>query len=195
LGSNLRGQRDVRSREVNKGEVNICYALPLISICLVADFVRTHSLKSRGLDISKEGVSVKTFRRFDREDYVDATQRSILFFCKSLPNSICRLLLIWQRIHQGDGRRIFWNSRYTSQLPFQPLLTSRHPPPKLLVIQRNFLHRRERHRQEEEGSIWAAEGHRQVIPKALLMRGFGRIGLVAIPRKCYNLCTYSSCCM
>ncbi|PPQ74754.1 hypothetical protein CVT26_005051, partial [Gymnopilus dilepis] len=36
------------------------------------------SLKSKGLDISSTGVSVKTSRRFDREDYVDATQRGII---------------------------------------------------------------------------------------------------------------------
>jgi len=36
------------------------------------------SLKSHGLDVSASGVSVKTSGRFDREDYVDATQRSIV---------------------------------------------------------------------------------------------------------------------
>ena len=33
------------------------------------------SLKAKGLDISHTGVSVKTQKRFDRQDYVDATQR------------------------------------------------------------------------------------------------------------------------
>jgi hypothetical protein len=45
------------------------------------------SLQSRGISISDKGVSIKTSKRFDREDYVDATQRSALsryFFCFSL---------------------------------------------------------------------------------------------------------------
>jgi len=36
------------------------------------------TLKSKGLDISGEGISVKTSRRFDRGDYVDATQRGFI---------------------------------------------------------------------------------------------------------------------
>ncbi|KAG2135624.1 hypothetical protein BD769DRAFT_430496 [Suillus cothurnatus] len=36
------------------------------------------SLQSRGISISDKGVSIKTSKRFDREDYVDATQRSDL---------------------------------------------------------------------------------------------------------------------
>lgn len=36
------------------------------------------SLKTRGISISKEGVSVKTDKRFDRERYLDATQRGII---------------------------------------------------------------------------------------------------------------------
>ncbi|KAF9039213.1 hypothetical protein BJ165DRAFT_1496846 [Panaeolus papilionaceus] len=36
------------------------------------------SLKAQGLHISENGVSVKTQRRFDREDYVDATQRGFV---------------------------------------------------------------------------------------------------------------------
>ncbi|KDQ58151.1 hypothetical protein JAAARDRAFT_34963 [Jaapia argillacea MUCL 33604] len=36
------------------------------------------SLKSRGLDISPTGVSVKTSGRLNREDYLDATQRGIV---------------------------------------------------------------------------------------------------------------------
>ncbi|CAA7264565.1 unnamed protein product [Cyclocybe aegerita] len=49
------------------------------------------SLKSRGLDVSASGVAVKTSRRFDREDYVDATQRG---FVKALNAS---------SIRKGDG--------------------------------------------------------------------------------------------
>ncbi|KAF4614666.1 hypothetical protein D9613_003210 [Agrocybe pediades] len=36
------------------------------------------SLKQKGVDISASGVSVKTSKRFDREDYVDATQRGLI---------------------------------------------------------------------------------------------------------------------
>ena len=35
------------------------------------------SLKAKGLDISAHGVSIKTEKRFDREHYVDATQRCV----------------------------------------------------------------------------------------------------------------------
>ncbi|KAJ7590434.1 hypothetical protein C8J56DRAFT_592447 [Mycena floridula] len=36
------------------------------------------SLKEKGLHISDKGVEVKTAKRFDREDYVDATQRNLV---------------------------------------------------------------------------------------------------------------------
>ncbi|KAF6754735.1 hypothetical protein DFP72DRAFT_898651 [Ephemerocybe angulata] len=36
------------------------------------------SLKAKGLDISSKGVSLKTDKRFDREDYLDATQRGFI---------------------------------------------------------------------------------------------------------------------
>ncbi|KAJ8688950.1 hypothetical protein PTI98_013020 [Pleurotus ostreatus] len=36
------------------------------------------ALANKGLHISDKGVSVKTSKRFDREDYVDATQRYVL---------------------------------------------------------------------------------------------------------------------
>jgi len=36
------------------------------------------TLKNKGLNISDKGVSVKTTARFNREDYVDATQRGFL---------------------------------------------------------------------------------------------------------------------
>jgi len=36
------------------------------------------ALKSKGLDISEHGVKVKTDGRFDREQYVDATQRGMI---------------------------------------------------------------------------------------------------------------------
>jgi len=36
------------------------------------------SLKSKGLDISSSGIAVKTDKVFDRESYMDATQRGII---------------------------------------------------------------------------------------------------------------------
>ncbi|EAU83743.1 hypothetical protein CC1G_05647 [Coprinopsis cinerea okayama7 len=36
------------------------------------------SLKERGLDVSSSGVSLKTSKHFDRQDYLDATQRGIV---------------------------------------------------------------------------------------------------------------------
>jgi len=36
------------------------------------------SLKNKGWNISETGVSVKTSKRFDREDYLDSTQRTLV---------------------------------------------------------------------------------------------------------------------
>ncbi|KAI0808299.1 hypothetical protein C8Q74DRAFT_1363695 [Fomes fomentarius] len=36
------------------------------------------SLKSKGMDLSSSGLSVKTDKRFDREQYLDATQRGFI---------------------------------------------------------------------------------------------------------------------
>ncbi|CDO70166.1 hypothetical protein BN946_scf185009.g17 [Trametes cinnabarina] len=35
------------------------------------------NLKIKGVNVSKHGVAVKTNKRYDREDYLDATQRSV----------------------------------------------------------------------------------------------------------------------
>ena len=35
------------------------------------------SLKSKGLNITDQGVSLKTSKRYDREDYIDSTQRCV----------------------------------------------------------------------------------------------------------------------
>ncbi|KAG7087316.1 hypothetical protein E1B28_013293 [Marasmius oreades] len=44
-------------------------------------------LKERGYDVSAGGVKVKTSKRFDRDDYVDATQRG---FVKAMEASTFR---------------------------------------------------------------------------------------------------------
>ncbi|KAM5541516.1 hypothetical protein V8D89_004706 [Ganoderma adspersum] len=36
------------------------------------------SLKKQGVDVSRHGLSVKTDKRFDREQYLDATQRGFI---------------------------------------------------------------------------------------------------------------------
>ncbi|KAF9476131.1 hypothetical protein BDN70DRAFT_882844 [Pholiota conissans] len=36
------------------------------------------TLKSKGIDVTASGMSVKTSKRFGREDYVDATQRGVV---------------------------------------------------------------------------------------------------------------------
>ncbi|KAF8995533.1 hypothetical protein BDQ17DRAFT_1365408 [Cyathus striatus] len=36
------------------------------------------NLKKQGLEVSGSGVSIKTSKRFDRENYIDATQRGIV---------------------------------------------------------------------------------------------------------------------
>ncbi|KIK95871.1 hypothetical protein PAXRUDRAFT_32736 [Paxillus rubicundulus Ve08.2h10] len=36
------------------------------------------SLQNKGISITEKGVSVKTQKRFDRDDYVDATQRGLI---------------------------------------------------------------------------------------------------------------------
>ncbi|KAG5645325.1 hypothetical protein DXG03_006514 [Asterophora parasitica] len=78
----------------------IIYGILFISKQITQSFENTKDhLKNKGLTISHKGVSVKTARRFDREDYVDATQRCALhlpfspytphpWYCSSFSN--CR---------------------------------------------------------------------------------------------------------
>ncbi|KAJ3919576.1 hypothetical protein F5877DRAFT_2536, partial [Lentinula edodes] len=39
---------------------------------------QTNRLKEKGYEISDKGMSVKTSKRMNREDYVDATQRGLI---------------------------------------------------------------------------------------------------------------------
>ena len=51
----------------------------LVSVFVVMQCSAAHyqnRLKGKGLNVSKSGVSVKTDKRFNREEYLDATQRS-----------------------------------------------------------------------------------------------------------------------
>ncbi|KAJ7367794.1 hypothetical protein DFH08DRAFT_946773 [Mycena albidolilacea] len=57
----------------------IIYVILLV-VRSVSDGVESakEGLKTKGVHITDKGVAVKTSRRFDREDYVDATQRGIV---------------------------------------------------------------------------------------------------------------------
>ena len=69
-------------------------------------------LKSRGVDISANGVSVKTSKRFDRGDYVDATQRWVLnspgwqhlTYSYLLVEGVC--LKQWMLQHSGKVKQV-----------------------------------------------------------------------------------------
>jgi len=55
--------------------VGVVYAVQQIQLAVNNT---KESLKKKGLVITESGVSVKTDKRFDREDYVDATQRGFM---------------------------------------------------------------------------------------------------------------------
>ena len=52
----------------------------------------SHRLAQKGLTITDHGVSVKTEGRFDREDYVDATQRFLAFSLLPFPRLTTMIL-------------------------------------------------------------------------------------------------------
>ncbi|KAI1784579.1 hypothetical protein LXA43DRAFT_208310 [Ganoderma leucocontextum] len=70
------------------------YFVLLVTLCIIAGLVFTYflakkvlpgafesakdSLKKQGVDVSRQGLSVKTDKRFDREQYLDATQRGFI---------------------------------------------------------------------------------------------------------------------
>ncbi|KAG7441947.1 uncharacterized protein BT62DRAFT_936586 [Guyanagaster necrorhizus] len=57
----------------------IVYGILHASSCLSASVASTKAkLQEKGYTISHTGVSVKTSKRFCREDYVDATQRGVI---------------------------------------------------------------------------------------------------------------------
>ncbi|KAG6902150.1 hypothetical protein C0995_003907 [Termitomyces sp. Mi166 len=57
----------------------IIYAILFVSRKISESVNMTQeNLKSKGYAISREGMSVKTSKRFDRSDYVDATQRGFV---------------------------------------------------------------------------------------------------------------------
>lgn len=53
----------------------VAYAVKQISQSIKST---KENLKTQGYDISHKGVSIKTSKRFDRQDYIDATQRGML---------------------------------------------------------------------------------------------------------------------
>jgi len=57
----------------------IVYGIITVSKAISASVETTkQSLKNKGYTISDKGVAIKTSKRFDREDYVDATQRGFV---------------------------------------------------------------------------------------------------------------------
>lgn len=52
----------------------------------------TNSLKNKGVNLSIEGVSIKTDKRWDRGDYLDATQRCVRCLLVFLPALMSRPL-------------------------------------------------------------------------------------------------------
>jgi len=59
--------------------VGVVYAISVGTKQVSEAFNNTkETLKNKGLNISDKGVSVKTTSRFNREDYVDATQRAFI---------------------------------------------------------------------------------------------------------------------
>ncbi|KAH0580438.1 hypothetical protein H2248_001939 [Termitomyces sp. 'cryptogamus'] len=58
---------------------SIVYAILLVSRQVSESITSTQeNLKNKGYTISREGMSVKTAKRFDRSDYVDVTQRGFV---------------------------------------------------------------------------------------------------------------------
>ena len=56
-------------------------------ILLTAHTSHCHSLKTKGLNVSDKGISVKTSKRYDHADYMETTRRYVLsqlFFTSSL---------------------------------------------------------------------------------------------------------------
>jgi hypothetical protein len=46
-----------------------------------------YSRKTKGLNVSQTGISVKTSKRFDHEEYMEATRRCVLFLSHLLSSS------------------------------------------------------------------------------------------------------------
>lgn len=68
----FRHENDLGGRQINQREV--CDLTTAVRIDVEPSLVN-NSLKSKGLVVNEHGMSVKTSKRFDRDDYVDATQR------------------------------------------------------------------------------------------------------------------------
>ncbi|KAG1772040.1 hypothetical protein EDD22DRAFT_795389 [Suillus occidentalis] len=59
--------------------VGTIFGVVYIAKCISAAAQNTkESLQTKGISISDKGVSIKTSKRFDRENYVDATQRGVI---------------------------------------------------------------------------------------------------------------------
>ena len=77
----------------------VCLAIILLVVNRISTFASTtkEKLKAKGYHVSAQGVAVQTQKRFNREDYVDATQRCVLCpvcrFVLHLKVQLCRGLV------------------------------------------------------------------------------------------------------
>ena len=70
-----------QSRLVGHPQKNRTLLLILFTITAHTPLIHlivTNSLKTKGLDVSHTGISVKTSKRFDHEEYMEATRRCVL---------------------------------------------------------------------------------------------------------------------
>ena len=102
----------------------VCLAIILLVVNRVSTFASTtkEKLKAKGYHVSAQGVAVQTQKRFNREDYVDATQRCVVVSCLSVcPSSESATLqgisegirgvIVWQRKERRlETRRELWPS-------------------------------------------------------------------------------------
>ena len=75
-----------------------------------------HRLKGIGVDVSKNGVSVKTDKRFNHEAYLDATQRSVCDPPLPLPRS-CTSRVVLEVVLTPCLRTAGWSRRSTRRRP------------------------------------------------------------------------------
>lgn len=130
-------------------------------------------MKAKGVHITDKGLSVKTSKRFDREDYVDATQR-----CVYMPRIVATLDEHPQGLRESHERFIVpegWSSKRFG-LGRTPL-SSCTEVFALLCLEHHICRRRE----EEEGLIQAG-GERE-------------FSLGGLPKDLEENCTYAGCCI
>lgn len=79
-------------RASSRGSTTCFRALFEHKLIILVFVCALNRMKDKGYDISHKGVSIKTTRRFDRQDYIDATQRYVCLtplrtLCSNIPNT------------------------------------------------------------------------------------------------------------